>query len=843
LFDDNSVIATINIENTEIQIDYKDNTNTEDEKSTGRSRKEWYTQSLNIPKGLRTFQHGEEPTTDLDLDFDKVIKLSLNALTKEWEKNAKTGLSMPWLIDLRSDSKTEANTPAFLQITDASFNLSPNTIVLFSAPKEMPEDRVFMTIGNKRVKPVKKENNVYVFNFFLSSPKRTDINGLKLDITPADSLVAVYNPATKEYEFSGKGAANSTYTQKIAQLYDSELLNIAENTKDPAFLENVKKNFAKNEEFFKSTLKKYTGGMNSYWIKSALLSFDYWFINERLKLYEKAFDRFNPEEIAMLKQYLRDNPDQLKEADKSLNLNDLYKFNDEIQIPWRNQHFTNIFPLGDYLYQPYTYNAFAKGFFSYKAKETGNTVITGMKYLQGHIPSYYFADAIFWGYPRSYLISETLKHLMVHFQLDESNREYEDFLKKTHDPEIRESVINLHEQLMKIEPGANIKGLNLDIENLIPLKNKPDKYIILLVGDEKIGYNNILKDYETTTKEIYESLENELKKNNLTDKVDICFIISEEGKSALGDISGIQEKIQFVPDILLRDYKDKIVGNERSFIVLRSDGQIVNRYHPSEYKSSIYLLIKLIQEDILKQKNQNSASGGVLSNIFIILVSASTAFLFARYMVTRREKIKRRIQELELKAIRAQMNPHFTFNALGSIQNLISQKKDKEANDYLVNFAKLLRMVLSTSEKKLVTLSEEVELLDLYLHLEQLRVPFEYTIDVAHDIDIENEEIPGMLIQPIVENAVKHGIVPKGGGRIKINFRIENQVLRVEVIDSGRGFPQATIEPNTGFGLKSVRERLSLLNKELRLNINLSIENIINNGVVEGAKVSIFIPV
>ncbi len=842
LFESNSVTTKINIDNGEINTIYKEDIYNEKEKSTGRDRKEWYTQSINIPKGLRLFQSIGEPTTDFDLDFDKVIKLSLTALIKEWQKNSKTGLSMPWLISINSN-KQEPNTPVFLQITNASFYLSANTIVTFSPPKEMPEDRIFITIGDERIKPVTRDGNTYTFKFFLSAPKRICINNLKLDITPTDSLIASYNSITKEYDFSGKGASNSAYTQKIAQLYDGKLPNITGNARDTEFLKNVKANFAKNEEFFNSTLATYINGMNEYWIKSARLSFDYWFINQRLELYEKASERFDTEQIPILKQYLKDNPDKFKEADREFNLNNLYEFSDEVQIPWINEHFTNIFPLADYLYQPYTYNSFTKDFFTYKANETSNTIINRMKYLHEHIPSYYFTDAIFWGYPKSYLTSETLKDIMVNFQLDVSNREYEDFLNKLHDPDIRKSVINLHEQLLKIEPGANIKDLKLEIENLIPLKNNPDKYILLLVGDEKIGYNPNLKSYETNIKEIYKSFEDALKEKDLTDKAEICIITSEAGRTSLNDVPEIQDKIHFVPDEKIRDYEDKVVSRERSFILLKSNGQIINRYHPSEYRSSIHFLIKLIQEDIQKQNNQNSASSGVLVIIITILISGSITFLLARYIVIRRERIKRRIQELELKAIRAQMNPHFTFNALGSIQNLISQKKDKEANDYLVNFAKLLRMVLSTSEKKLVTLSEEIELLDLYLHLEQLRIPFQYTLNISENIDIHNEEIPGMLIQPIVENAVKHGIIPKGGGNINLNFQLENHILRVDVIDSGEGFSQTVNEDESGFGLKSVRERLSLLNKERHLNINLSIENIMNNGVIKGAKVSIFIPV
>lgn len=214
-----------------------------------------------------------------------------------------------------------------------------------------------------------------------------------------------------------------------------------------------------------------------------------------------------------------------------------------------------------------------------------------------------------------------------------------------------------------------------------------------------------------------------------------------------------------------------------------------------------------------------------------------------RFFVKRQERVRRQLLELELKAIRAQMNPHFTFNALGSIQNLIAQDKRKEADEYLVNFAKLLRIVLNSSEKRLIPLSDEIALISLYLHLEQLRVPFTYSIVVDENIETEIEEIPGMLIQPIVENAIKHGIVPYGGGNVIIDFSLKDQILYAQVTDTGSGFMPDIESKTKGFGLKSTRERLALLNKDLHLNIGIQIENVEQDGITKGCRVILSIPV
>jgi uncharacterized repeat protein (TIGR02543 family) len=166
------------------------------------------------------------------------------------------------------------------------------------------------------------------------------------------------------------------------------------------------------------------------------------------------------------------------------------------------------------------------------------------------------------------------------------------------------------------------------------------------------------------------------------------------------------------------------------------------------------------------------------------------------------------------------MNPHFIFNALSSIQNLINQKKNGEANQYLLNFSSLLRMVLATSEKKLISVSEEAAQLRLYLQLEQLRVPFEFRIEIDDTVQPDIEEIPGMLLQPVVENAVKHGVSHVRDGMITIRFSKEERLLFAEITDNGAGFP-AQAQLQNGFGLKATEERLRLINEEFKTKIGI----------------------
>ncbi len=211
--------------------------------------------------------------------------------------------------------------------------------------------------------------------------------------------------------------------------------------------------------------------------------------------------------------------------------------------------------------------------------------------------------------------------------------------------------------------------------------------------------------------------------------------------------------------------------------------------------------------------------------------------------IAKREETRRKIIELELKAIRSQMNPHFIFNALGSIQNLINHNKIKKANLYLSRFARLMRMVLNNSNKQLITLAHELDLLKHYLELEQLRVNFQFNISLADNIDPETEEIPGMLIQPFVENAVIHGITPIGKGEVNIDFTKNKGVLQCEITDDGIGINYSKKTNGNGLAMKLSEDRLNLLNSQLNTQLRLKVENRSEIEQTKGTKITLTIPV
>lgn len=175
----------------------------------------------------------------------------------------------------------------------------------------------------------------------------------------------------------------------------------------------------------------------------------------------------------------------------------------------------------------------------------------------------------------------------------------------------------------------------------------------------------------------------------------------------------------------------------------------------------------------------------------------------------REEQQQKELAKTQLATVRSQLNPHFMFNALAGIQNLMNKQKTEDANHYLGKFARLTRNVLNN--KELISLDEEKNLLEDYLQMEQLRFGFNYEITIAEEVDVNNIEIPAMLLQPFVENAVKHGIATKkAAGKITISFVQQGHDLVSKIEDNGDGFD--VTKNYEGLGLQLSRNRISLLN-------------------------------
>ncbi|RYF21048.1 MAG: sensor histidine kinase [Flavobacteriales bacterium] len=238
-------------------------------------------------------------------------------------------------------------------------------------------------------------------------------------------------------------------------------------------------------------------------------------------------------------------------------------------------------------------------------------------------------------------------------------------------------------------------------------------------------------------------------------------------------------------------------------------------------------------------REENYTKKELLIYTLIVAFSIGLVFLIILYINKKRNKKmlaekeqQKNTAKLQLNSIRSQLNPHFMFNALSGIQNLMNKNQIDNANKYLAKFARLTRNVLD--DKELISLSQEKTLLDDYLQMEQLRFGFKYEINLSENLDLANIEIPSMLLQPFVENAVKHGISQKPtDGKIIIAFIKQANDLILTVTDNGNGFD--TEKKSIGLGLALSDSRIALLNSIYKENrFTLAIQSTTN-----GTKISL----
>lgn len=200
--------------------------------------------------------------------------------------------------------------------------------------------------------------------------------------------------------------------------------------------------------------------------------------------------------------------------------------------------------------------------------------------------------------------------------------------------------------------------------------------------------------------------------------------------------------------------------------------------------------------------------------LFYIVLYAIYRFRKARDL---RERLDRDRIEAEIKALKAQINPHFLFNALSSIQRFIIKDQKGEAEDYLADYGQLIRRVLDHSDQLTVPLQEEIETLKLYVEIEQLRTgnQFSAKFNIEPDIDPYITNVPCMIVQPLIENAIWHGIHELSqDGEINVNVIRNNDQVMVTIQDNGVGFKSVNATPDRkSYGSKLVKERLQLLNR------------------------------
>ncbi len=290
------------------------------------------------------------------------------------------------------------------------------------------------------------------------------------------------------------------------------------------------------------------------------------------------------------------------------------------------------------------------------------------------------------------------------------------------------------------------------------------------------------------------------------------------------------------------DAKDTLYRIQRT----RETMEIQTRYESDRKDQQIDTLSL---ENELKESRLDQNRYFLFGSIGLLIV-----VLMFGYILFRQNKLKTEQQMLSLqqKLFRSQMNPHFIFNSLASIQNFMVKQDSKKASIYISRFSELVRSILDSSVEEYIPFEKEKNTIGNYLELQKVRFPdkFDYSIEVDENIDPENMMIPPMLAQPFIENSIEHGFKHKTvKGKLKISFTLNNNHIVFEIEDDGIGREKAQ---EIGYKLKKdhrsmatdiTRERLTVLNKKLKQKISLIISDLKNeNNEPTGTKVVFDIP-
>ena len=295
----------------------------------------------------------------------------------------------------------------------------------------------------------------------------------------------------------------------------------------------------------------------------------------------------------------------------------------------------------------------------------------------------------------------------------------------------------------------------------------------------------------------------------------------------------------------LREYhtlNDSISNNE--FLKKVTRLEIQNEYDRKQKAAEFeHRQALLIRENRINQQKMY-VKGLII--LFILLLVISLFYIRNTRLKAHYERI-----DLEQRLLRAQMNPHFIFNSLCAIQDLILAGQTGKANTFLVKIARLVRNILENSREEFIALEKEIETLRLYLEVQQLRFEsgFTYSFDIDSSIDPENVSVPPMLAQPCLENSIEHGLLPdENAGRIKISYTLQDELLKLEVTDNGTGKEQHKKNARKGMAKKSlsttlIQERLDFFRKKMKKrNISYEIKNLYENSKPSGTRVIIMMP-
>jgi sensor histidine kinase YesM len=306
-------------------------------------------------------------------------------------------------------------------------------------------------------------------------------------------------------------------------------------------------------------------------------------------------------------------------------------------------------------------------------------------------------------------------------------------------------------------------------------------------------------------------------------------------------LASYQDYVAVVDSLYVRKEQELSRAARLNREIANTQNRISSLEQERELSQSKYNLA--VTEQQLFEETSKRQKWIIYSLLFGIALLAFTAFLY--YRSNKQQKLANNL--LALKSLRTQMNPHFIFNALNSVNTYIAKSDERSANRFLSEFSVLMRSVLENSEEDFIPLTKELELLELYVKLEHSRFAdkFEYEINVADNVDVDAFQIPPMLLQPYIENAIWHGLRYKEEkGFLKINVReITPDILEISIADNGIGRKQSAALKTTNQrkqkskGMGNIKKRIEILNDMYKNRVEVSISDL--NEDLTGTKVSL----
>ncbi len=368
---------------------------------------------------------------------------------------------------------------------------------------------------------------------------------------------------------------------------------------------------------------------------------------------------------------------------------------------------------------------------------------------------------------------------------------------KNYDKAIAAKKEVLNENFVKDNSQKKVEQIQ-ELADIYIKKNDPEEAIVLLKNAYDIALN------KGHTLEAQKSVR----------KLDSLYTISQNTDASVK---------------LYRDFLGKLpdlVSKDRSL----TDNKILE---DTEQRISQLEKEKQLKDELIRKKNIFNYS----LIAALVLLSGLVIFIFRTL-----KKVQIKNKKIALQSLRREMNPHFIFNSLNSVNQFIATNNELEANQYLTKFSKLMRGVMENSAEDFIQFPQELDLLQNYLALEKTRFAdkFEYKIVVDENLNQQNLRIPGMMVQPFLENAIWHGLRYRNEkGFLKLSFKKENQHLKITIQDNGIGIEeskkQKTVHQKNreGRGMKNTLERIKLLNDLYKKDITCLIKDSENGVLVE----------